>query len=145
MTRRPPISTRTDTVFPSTTLFRSLAGAVHGPIDTPFAVQLIVDAALNRRSLRIDLVPVKERAETVIADLEQIDALMIFGGRYRGQAAYRGVDRLFEGGTRRDLARRPGADLFGENGGSAGQHDGRKQQAKQDDGPACHRHPCLGS
>src|SRR3546814_4990584 len=53
-----------------------LAGAVHGPIDTPFAVQLIVDAALNRRSLRIDLVPVKERAETVIADLEQIDALM---------------------------------------------------------------------
>src|SRR3546814_7943140 len=64
-----------------------LAGAVHGPIDTPFAVQLIVDAALNRRSLRIDLVPVKERAETVIADLEQIDALMIFGGRYRGQAA----------------------------------------------------------
>src|SRR3546814_10861223 len=45
-----------------------LAGVVHGPIDTPFAVQLIVDAALNRRSLRIDLVPVKERAENVTAD-----------------------------------------------------------------------------
>src|SRR3546814_176923 len=69
---------------------------------------------------------------------------MIFGGRYRGQAAYRGVDRLFEGGTRRDMARRPGADLFGENGGCAGQHDGIKQQAKQDAGPAVHRHHCLG-
>src|SRR3546814_19440644 len=69
---------------------------------------------------------------------------MIFGGRYRGQAAYRGVARLFEGGTRRDMARRPGADLFGENGGSAGQHDGIKQQAKQDAGPAVHRHHCLG-
>src|SRR3546814_5521272 len=98
---------------------------------TPFAVQLIVDAALNRRSFRVDLVPVKERAETVIADLEQIDALMIFGGRYRGQAAYRGVDRLFEGGTRRDMARRPGADLFGENGGSAGQHDGHTSRASR--------------
>src|SRR3546814_11936430 len=92
----------------------------------------------------IDLVPVKERAETVIADLEQIDALMIFGGRYRGQAAYRCVDRLFEGGTRRDMARRPGADLFGEHGGSDGQHDGIKHQAKQDSGTANHRHHSLG-
>src|SRR3546814_12474124 len=50
-----------------------LAGAVNGPIDTPFAVQLIVDAALNRRSIRIDLVPVKERAESVIAELDQLE------------------------------------------------------------------------
>src|SRR3546814_14494752 len=42
------------------------------------------------------------------------------------------------------MARRPGADLFGENGGSAGQHDGIKQQAKQDAGPVVHRHHCLG-
>src|SRR3546814_14382412 len=57
---------------------------------------------------------------------------------------YTTLFRSFEGGTRRDMARRPGADLFGENGGSAGQHDGIKQQAKQDAGPAVHRHHCLG-
>src|SRR3546814_15253761 len=66
-----------------------LAGAVHGPIDTPFAVQLIVDAALNRRSLRIALVPVTERAETVIAEPAQIHPLMQFGGRSPGPAADR--------------------------------------------------------
>src|SRR3546814_18824468 len=58
-----------------------LAGAVHGPIDTPFAVQLIVDAALNRRSLRIDLVQVKERAEPVTSHPEPSDRKSVGGGR----------------------------------------------------------------
>src|SRR3546814_14776120 len=42
MIRRPPISTRTDTLFPYTTLFRSAdAGGDHG--DADLAVQIVVE------------------------------------------------------------------------------------------------------
>src|SRR3546814_7957890 len=43
MIRRPPRSTRTDTLFPYTTLFRSVAGAVQNPGD---AVDAVADQAL---------------------------------------------------------------------------------------------------
>src|SRR3546814_10125374 len=54
MLRRPPISTRTDTLFPYTTLFRSRATAVHPWID------LVLDAVKSRRAhqhLHMNILP----------------------------------------------------------------------------------------
>src|SRR3546814_8037239 len=58
MMRRPPRSTRTDTLFPYTTLFRSFAGLV-GRIEDPlFHAQEILDLAL------------------VVEDVDQADVLL---------------------------------------------------------------------
>src|SRR3546814_10340882 len=46
MIRRPPISTRTDTLFPVTTLFRSAVSAGHAGFD-PADPQRLVDAPLD--------------------------------------------------------------------------------------------------
>src|SRR3546814_1057734 len=42
MIRRPPRSTRTDTLFPYTTLFRSVDEAGRGPLAGPVAVAAVV-------------------------------------------------------------------------------------------------------
>src|SRR3546814_4147945 len=47
MIRRPPRSTRTDTLFPYTTLFRSHAGAAHGSLPL---IRLPREACRRRRS-----------------------------------------------------------------------------------------------
>src|SRR3546814_10835303 len=41
MRRRPPRSTRTDTLFPYTTLFRSIAAAVPAPATSPFELGVL--------------------------------------------------------------------------------------------------------
>src|SRR3546814_13524955 len=41
MRRRPPRSTRTDTLFPYTTLFRSIAAAVPAPATSPFGLGVL--------------------------------------------------------------------------------------------------------
>src|SRR3546814_7583572 len=51
MIRRPPRSTRTDTLFPYTTLFRSLwDDGVIDPMDTRRVLAMGISAALNARS-----------------------------------------------------------------------------------------------
>src|SRR3546814_700673 len=51
MIRRPPRSTRTDTLFPYTTLFRSSAGAI-GQLDARAAGAALVAASQARRPRR---------------------------------------------------------------------------------------------
>src|SRR6056297_3978872 len=58
MTRRPPRSTRTDTLFPYTTLFRS-RGAVDGDFDGPLAPSGVLAARIgpaprDRKSTRLN-------------------------------------------------------------------------------------------
>src|SRR3546814_12349730 len=64
MIRRPPRSTRTDTLFPYTTLFRSEPGAVE------IAVQLAVDA---RQQVEAELGG--HAVSVVIGGIEQLGAL----------------------------------------------------------------------
>src|SRR3546814_17557703 len=72
MLRRPPRSTRTDTLFPYTTLFRSLAAGY--PV-----------AALNRVSLRDDAPALALRgiAMAQLGDLDRARALMRRAARDR--------------------------------------------------------------
>src|SRR3546814_4233333 len=51
MIRRPPRSTRTDTLFPYTTLFRSLPG-LSGDIPRPAEPEVLVEAAQRSRLAR---------------------------------------------------------------------------------------------
>src|SRR3546814_5457436 len=55
MNRRPPGSTRTDTLFPCTTLFRSKAGGRFGPFIGRDAVLRKREAGLTRRLLQFKL------------------------------------------------------------------------------------------
>src|SRR3546814_11306205 len=93
MIRRPPRSTRTDTRFPYTTLFRSFFLAQHGlkPTDVSFVgVGAGAGAITAMRTGQIDAMAnldpvistlVKENAVKVIADTRTLkDTLKIFGG-----------------------------------------------------------------
>src|SRR3546814_10689891 len=62
MIRRPPRSTRTDTLFPYTTLFRSLVALVRevGRSDDPVVRQQVVSAVVRERML--DLVQARAAA-----------------------------------------------------------------------------------
>src|SRR3546814_17812860 len=65
MIRRPPRSTRTDTLFPYTTLFRSLAGQIEAQ-RTLFAVQMQMQA--NVGLLGIDVRPLQACRAKAIDD-----------------------------------------------------------------------------
>src|SRR3546814_17497967 len=60
MPRRPPGSTRTDTRFPSTTLFRSLLRVVR---DDELLLDRQVDLRADRKLVHEDPHPVRERLE----------------------------------------------------------------------------------
>src|SRR3546814_4963092 len=88
MIRRPPRSTRTDTLFPYTTLFRSIAGTEATPelvakireglgLDRPIAVQLasyIGDVATGDlgRSIRTGAPVTAERSEEPTSELQSL-------------------------------------------------------------------------
>src|SRR3546814_6870294 len=61
MIRRPPRSTRTDTLFPYTTLFRSLFVGLCDDEDDPDRVDLFFNSPLNVRVLYEDENPRKKR------------------------------------------------------------------------------------
>src|SRR3546814_21186278 len=69
MIRRPPRSTRTDTLFPYTTLFRSLAAHVPQRPITPDVVFRVPGMTLNRHSSELVVGPNASRttAERAIA------------------------------------------------------------------------------
>src|SRR3546814_2109910 len=94
MIRRPPISTRTDSLFPYTTLFRSL-----GVADVQVAVGLGREAGADGGML-----PVGQ----VLAD-DLADEVLLFGGR-RGIARGRGgaVAHVRGAGNNNSLAERTG-------------------------------------
>src|SRR3546814_20586135 len=54
MQRRPPISTRTDTLFPYTTLFRSLAGEIPDLFVDDGRLGLLADTRYLHRHLTLD-------------------------------------------------------------------------------------------
>src|SRR3546814_19850022 len=78
MIRRPPRSTRTDTLFPYTTLFRSVGGAVFAVFDLPGAE---VDPCLRRFDLAFHVGELD--ADRLVADerlAESLALLRPFGG-----------------------------------------------------------------
>src|SRR3546814_8474775 len=81
MIRRPPRSTRTDTLFPDTTLFRSTRGWDHG-VFVPMKVALPdADIPLTQLSLRSDLNPADHiRAGRALAPLRDQGVLIVGSG-----------------------------------------------------------------
>src|SRR3546814_15388466 len=96
MIRRPPRSTRTDTLFPYTTLFRSLVGAVWEGHDSPSvellerAYELVIEAqplldrikhaglkdwrlAHEKGAITDEQAKVLEAAENVVATVIEVD------------------------------------------------------------------------
>src|SRR3546814_18542830 len=79
MIRRPPRSTRTDTLFPYTTLFRSVDHQfftqIGGDLDADFALLCngLIDGGLNRCiRLRIDSHCAGERSEEHTSELQSL-------------------------------------------------------------------------
>src|SRR3546814_12741852 len=68
MIRRPPISTRTDTLFPYTTLFRSLA-ALEAALDAWEGVDM---AELRRASIALGDLFIAERSEEHTSELQSL-------------------------------------------------------------------------
>src|SRR3546814_6896667 len=97
MIRRPPRSTRTDTLFPYTTLFRSVGGAVFAGFDLPGAE---VDPCLRRFDLAFHVGELD--ADRLVADerlAESLALLRPFGGLGHrdagvGAAAHRHAEPL---------------------------------------------------
>src|SRR3546814_6938949 len=91
MIRRPPISTRTDTLFPSTTLFRSVANIPLVPESPPPAIlfnlshPLIVGLTTSPDRLvqvrRNRLLALKQAPETAYVDPEKVTAELAFARR----------------------------------------------------------------
>src|SRR3546814_13374140 len=74
MIRRPPRSTRTDTLFPYTTLFRSRAGAEEGIEDHVAGVRAGEQDAIEQRLRllrRVDLCPALLQPFLAAADRDQ--------------------------------------------------------------------------
>src|SRR3546814_13816470 len=73
MIRRPPRSTRTDTLFPYTTLFRSTSGAGKAADDRPHVVAIDYGAKDNifrnlvKAGARVTVVPATARLDEVLA------------------------------------------------------------------------------
>src|SRR3546814_17205842 len=99
MIRRPPRSTRTDTLFPYTTLFRSVAGARRGlclPLDLhPVAARRDIDAeaVLDRDEVAVELTEQDAQELRPLELRRQSDAIAGFGGRCGGQRAFGHVGR----------------------------------------------------
>src|SRR3546814_1975776 len=81
MKRRPPRSTRTDTLFPYTTLFRSLLVKVQGySVDeasgqiglSPSAVKMNIHRGLARLTAIIEKTPDVERSEEHTSELQSL-------------------------------------------------------------------------
>src|SRR3546814_19284055 len=74
MIRRPPRSTRTDTLFPYTTLFRSMYAQDEAVIATPIGAVRITgnDRAITRLAIDHAGTPSAGRAEAVRAAAEQL-------------------------------------------------------------------------
>src|SRR3546814_6357894 len=77
MIRRPPISTRTDTLFPYTTLFRSVGGARHAT-DDPLEHAAVVaepgpeELAVVALAEPVDPVELGELGALALADVEPV-------------------------------------------------------------------------
>src|SRR3546814_887399 len=97
MIRRPPRSTRTDTLFPYTTLFRSLARYLHG--DGGAEGFAIVDQALA--AIALGRGPVEQRAgiggEARLARLAGVAAVAAITGRQQAEAGLDERPHLQEG------------------------------------------------
>src|SRR3546814_7344519 len=76
MIRRPPRSTRTDTLFPYTTLFRSYAVMMATPADLEdYAVGFALSEGLVERAdqvERIDIQPIEGRSEEHTSELQSL-------------------------------------------------------------------------
>src|SRR3546814_13889396 len=111
MIRRPPRSTRTDTLFPYTTLFRSFAEAGVGIAREAVAYlsdQLGGDRELTRRALEQVLLFVGDGREVGLADVEScvgesallsIDDVDLAAGAGHLPALERAIERHLQEGT----------------------------------------------
>src|SRR3546814_2862609 len=70
MIRRPPRSTRTDTLFPYTTLFRSIVGPALG--DLLSAVAPVASFAEPHFPEELDTAPAKDRSEEHTSELQSL-------------------------------------------------------------------------
>src|SRR3546814_11240575 len=92
MVRRPPRSTRTDTLFPYTTLFRSLGRSNEGDLDAGGGED-VVHAGHRSEDLAQDVAHAAEPAQDVAEGA---------GGRVRGSGLAVDVDALgVDGGDRK--------------------------------------------
>src|SRR3546814_2240314 len=77
MVRRPPRSTRTDTLFPYTTLFRSAAALANSDVDlSAEQLQIVADIAISQAELAGKLLPaVTALGESADKVIDHIDAI----------------------------------------------------------------------
>src|SRR3546814_14213993 len=76
MIRRPPRSTRTDTLFPYTTLFRSIAALLRSRSFMLGALSHDLRTYLTRMRLRLELIPDTTMRERAGQDVEGMQALI---------------------------------------------------------------------
>src|SRR3546814_1934169 len=74
MIRRPPRSTRTDTLFPYTTLFRSLAELVPTQLETAFSLDVLRAGARAGLGRALDIGHRDDPPGVSAGDLDQIGA-----------------------------------------------------------------------
>src|SRR3546814_5747545 len=113
MRRRPPRSTRTDTLFPYTTLFRSLAN----PAGLPAIVELGGGGAEMIDEIRRHAVAADEARETLTGADEQGGGSIaigefVFGGRTRASLLRGGDQRAAAIGRTESLDQGAGAGLL---------------------------------
>src|SRR3546814_14398057 len=73
MIRRPPRSTRTDTLFPSATLFRSRLAVEQGPPDGMVLFRVMRPALVDDVVIaRLDLIHLRERSEEHTSELQSL-------------------------------------------------------------------------
>src|SRR3546814_1776840 len=94
MRRRPPIPTRTDTLFPYTTLFRSLAVAVDYARIAEAALVTLADATIREFETQHGRVPGSELAILALGRLgggalthaSDLDLIYLFSGDFTGES-----------------------------------------------------------
>src|SRR3546814_8364320 len=76
MRRRPPRSTRTDTLFPYTTLFRSLLDIEGMGIEIPFALRAVI-AKDPLCTIQIGIAQARPAAGELVGQIERIEGLLV--------------------------------------------------------------------
>src|SRR3546814_7291409 len=97
MIRRPPRSTRTDTLFPYTTLFRSIrarikgVGAARGDVAQDRGIGGLFEPGADRRGLALDIID-RARVGKILPHRLELEEPFVERGRY-DKAFLRDLDR----------------------------------------------------